>query len=174
MANENLLATIEAVKNSNYLRWKRTPYQNRQDVWGWHFSFWYAYSYHLISIHNCPTWPSQRSIADAIEGIEAILETKWGVYANKKIVPGFYATARSTRPIDGCIDHWFMIGRSAEKNFRSLLLCKSSLEPEEEDILQYLANKSAIDWQRKSHAETMPKIRNHSSTTNAGRIGLYR
>ncbi len=150
MAHENLLATIEAIRNSNPDRWNKTPYQNERELWGWHFAFPYYGSWHFVSIHNLPAaLPRPELIANAIEGIDVILDEKWGIYGNKKGILGYYATARSTRALDGSDNHWFMIGRSFRKNIesaqtevRSLLLQKSFLKPEETDILQYLSRRT--------------------------------
>lgn len=146
MTHPDLRATTAAIHNTSFDRWSRTPYSNRFDVWGWHFEFWHALQYHSISIHNWPGRPTKGLIAFAIDGIEVISKDKCGYYQNGKGIPGFYATARSTRAIDGSLDHWYMIGRSAERGVHSLLSRKLKLEQEEIDLLDYVGGGSPQGW----------------------------
>jgi hypothetical protein len=149
MAHENLKATIEAVRDSNPSRWRKTPYENKWDRWGWHFQFPYGDLWHFVSVHNCEALPNRESLAHAIEGIEDIPDGRFGGFENKRCSRrGYYATAWSPRVLDGRLDHWFMIGRSwkkkiesAETEIRSLLLQKSLRKPEEEYLLKYLSSK---------------------------------
>ena len=142
--NENLLATVDALRHVNPRFWEPAPYQNRKGVWGMRFHFRQAYQYHFISVHNCAQCLQPSRLADVISGIEIIDESLWGLYANAKDVPGFYATARSTRTFDKSFDHWFMIGRSPESHFSSLLRGKARLSEEEIDLLRYLEERDEI------------------------------
>jgi hypothetical protein len=92
----------------------------------------------MISIHNLNSFLGPRQVANLIEGIESIDEFRWGIYANGKNIPGFYASAQSTRAVDGTRDHWYMVARSPEKNFARLLSLKRNPSDEERDIISYL------------------------------------
>ncbi len=157
--HENLLATVEAL-GARWLEqpgvWDPRHYQNRREVWGLYVGFWHAYQHHMISVHNCSRVLTPSELAYLVEGIEFIDEFRFGGYATKKEVLGFYATAQSTRELDGSKNHWFMIARSPERNFSQIarsaersfsriLRAKSLLSEEEQDVLTYLetaANKS--------------------------------
>jgi hypothetical protein len=89
-------------------------------------------------VHNCSRVFTPSELAYLIKGIESIDEPRFGIYANQKNVPGFYATARSTRELDGSVDHWFMIARSPERNFAQIMRRKSFMSEEEEAVLSYL------------------------------------
>jgi|ERR1700722_2302241 len=139
--NENLIATAEALGSPRLERtgtWDPNPYMNKRGVWGICVRFWNAYQHHMISVHNCSRMLSPPELACLIEGIESIDESRFGVYANRKNVLGFYATARSTRALDGSIDHWFMISRSPERNFAQIMRRKTSMSEEEQSVLSYL------------------------------------
>jgi hypothetical protein len=139
--NENLLATVNALRSSRLKRpgaWEPSPYRNRRLVWGTCVSFWNADQYHMISVHNCSSVLTPSILAFLIEGIESIDELRFGVYANQKNIPGFYATARSTRALDGSLDHWFMIARSPERNFAQIMRGKTFMSEDEQDVLSYL------------------------------------
>jgi len=118
--------------------WQPTHYQNRRGIWGTCVRFWNAYVHHMISVHNCSSVLAPSTLAYLIKGIESIDELRFGIYANKKDVPGFYATAKSAHMLDGSKDHWFMIVRTPEKNFAEILRDKSTLSEEEQDLLPYL------------------------------------
>jgi len=76
--------------------------------------FWHAGQYHTIAIHNFRSRPEPAHLAEAIGGIRVIDERKMGTYVSRKYTPGFYATARSTYPLNGSTDHWYIIARSHE------------------------------------------------------------
>ena len=121
--------------------WQPMPYMNRRGVWGMHVGFWHAYQYHAISVHNCPHIISASKLAHLISGIESIDDCRFGIFANKKDILGFYATAKSTYSFEGSCDHWFMISRSPEKYFARILQLKTSLSEEEQDLLCYLESR---------------------------------
>jgi hypothetical protein len=109
--------------------------------------FWHACHYHTISVNDCQSALNASELAYLIRGIQEIDEFRYGIYANGKNVPGFYATAQSTRTFDGSQDHWYMIGYSPERNFAQVLRQKRCLTAEEEDLLAYLesrANRSRL------------------------------
>jgi hypothetical protein len=136
--NANLIATTEALKLIAREKWHQDSYRNRRGVWGIWAHFWQAGIHHMISIHSCSRLLPPREIAGLIEGIEVIDESHWGVYLNGKDIPGFYASARSHHLLEGSTDHWYMISRSPERNFRRLLRMKKNLKEEEADLVSYL------------------------------------
>jgi hypothetical protein len=139
--NENLIATAEALRSPRLERtgaWDPYPYVNSRGVWGRCVRFWNAYQHHMISVHNCSRVFTPSELAYAIKGIETIDDPHFGIYANQKNVPGFYATARSTRALDGSVDHWFMIARSSERNFAQIMRRKIFISEEEQSVLSYL------------------------------------
>jgi hypothetical protein len=139
--NENLIATVNALASPRLERmstWDPFPYVNRRGVWGRCVRFWNAYQHHMISVHNCSRAFTPSELAYLIEGIESIDGLRLGIYANRKDVPGFYATARSTRALDGLFDHWFMIARSPERDFAQIMRKKTSMSEEERAVLSYL------------------------------------
>lgn len=139
--HENLLATVNALELAKLSRpdaWQTMPYKNRHGIWGTFVRFWNGGLYHMISVHNCSSLLTPSKLAYLIKGIESIDEFRFGIYANRKDVPGFYATAKSTHMLDGSVDHWFMIARSPEKNYVQILQNKRFLSEEEKDLIPYL------------------------------------
>jgi len=156
VTNENLLATVDALASPRLERpgaWDPRPYPNRRGVWGQYVRFWDAYQYHMISVHNCSCVLTPSKLAYIIEGIESIDDSRFGVYANEKGVPGFYATAKSTRALDESTNHWFMIARSPERNFSRILRAKSRLSEEGQDVLSYFETASGLAWWRPEFRE---------------------
>jgi len=144
MTHENLHATIAALQSSwlkNEKIWKPDFYQNQKRVWGTCVTFASYSQHHMISVHNCTRPLTPSGLAFLIEGIETLDEFRFGIYANKKYLLGFYATAKSTRPLDGSTDHWFMIARSPEKAFAKILRGKRFLSDEEQSLLPYLESR---------------------------------
>jgi hypothetical protein len=92
----------------------------------------------MISVHNCSIVLAPSTLAYLIKGIESIDELRFGIYANKKGIPGFYAAAKSAHTLDGSNDHWIMIARTPERDFAQILRGKRALSEEEEDLLTYL------------------------------------
>lgn len=136
--HENLLATAEALKSAREEAWQPRPYPNKNRVWGVSFRFWSGGHYHFISVHNCDRYPSFLELAHAVEGIETLDDERWGIYENSKRVPGFYATAKSTRTFDQIRNRWYMISRSDQRNFIELLhrrCAESEYDHELEDYL---------------------------------------
>jgi hypothetical protein len=136
--NVNLIATSDALKLVSCEKWHQDFYPNRHSIWGMWAQFWQAGIYHMISIHNCSTALHPRQVAALIEGIESIDEARWGAYGNSNGVPGFYASARSSLSLEGSTNHWYMISRSPERNFRRMLRMKRNLKEEEADLVSYL------------------------------------
>ena len=131
--HENLLATVEALRSVREAVWQPLPYENRKGDWGMYFGFWFGEIFHGLSVHSYYESASPRKLAHLVEGIERIDEEKWGIYANRKDVPGFYATGQSER-LPG---HWFMIGRSKAGDYSWLLRQKSRLTEDEAGVLEY-------------------------------------
>ena len=142
MAHANLIATVQALRSvGESARWQPTPYVNRKGVWGMKFNFWSSGSYHFISVHNCERYFSPTELAIYLDMIEFLQEERWGIYGNRSAVLGLYATAKSAKPFDGSLDHWFMIARSNERNFLRLLRQKQRLTEEELDLIEYFDRK---------------------------------
>ncbi|MGA2251794.1 hypothetical protein [Terracidiphilus sp.] len=136
--HENLLATHEALKSVRLTKWEPAHYRNRYEVWGVYLSFWNAGVWHMISVHNCDTTVQPNDVMKLIAGIDVIDDDHWGIYANGKDVPGFYASARSICMFNGTTNHWIMIARSPERNFGRLLKQKRHKTAEEIDLISYL------------------------------------
>lgn len=139
--HQNLLVTInalESLESGNASAWQPSYYRNRRGVRSMYVGFWNGRRYHTISVHNCQRTLPASELAYLIGGIELIDERRYGIYADTKNIPGFYATARSTRTFDASLNHWYMIGHSCALDFAEILGQKKSLSVEEEDLLKYL------------------------------------
>ena len=137
----NLFATVVALEWAEQARpelWRPMPYQNRRGIRGTSVRFWNAPVHHMISVHNCSSLLTPSIVAYLVKGIESIDELRFGIYANKKDIPGFYAAAKSAHTLDGSNDHWIMIARTPERDFAQILRGKRALSEEEEDLLTYL------------------------------------
>lgn len=111
-----LESAIEALRSPDiYTVIPQTFYLNKQGVKGLYACFEKSGDYLTLSIHNCwqllkPEDEAASMLANLIEGIKTVDQSKAGLYYNRHLIRGCYLTARSSVPVHGTCDHWFMIG----------------------------------------------------------------
>lgn len=112
--DDRLQPTIEALESTKSRGWIWGFYQNRRGVTGVWILLSYAGQFQKICVHNCRQRPEPDELAEAIKGIKQLDEDHTWIYENRRGLPGFSTTARSTVPLQGSTSHAFMISRSHE------------------------------------------------------------
>jgi hypothetical protein len=112
--DHRLQPTLEAVESTRSRNWTWDSYRNRRGVPGVWILISYAGQFHRISIHNCPRRPEPEELTDVIKGIKQLDSDRTWFYENRRGLPGFSTTARSTVPFQGSASRAVMISRSHE------------------------------------------------------------
>ena len=108
--------TIVALQSGNaYPLIPPSFYLNKHRVKGVYACFEMFGGYLILSVSNCwkplgPDGEVASILANLICGIKTVDQSKAGIYYNRQFVSGIYLTARSTVPLHGTCDHWFMLG----------------------------------------------------------------